>query len=129
MAFVRKKVKTFKWPVEVKEPSETKAGTFDSHEFTAIFNRVSRSVITDMAGEDDVKDHAEDYESRERDSRNKRWNDPEDQQQKTDQIRQSKYSSADENERSPFQPTLPFHPLHEGIRSCAALGDEPTSHG
>ena len=53
MAFVRKKVKTFKWPVEVKEPSETKAGTFDGHEFTAIFNRVSRSVITDMAGEDE----------------------------------------------------------------------------
>ena len=45
MAFVRKKVKTFKWPVEVKEPSETKPGKFDSHEFTAIFNRVARSVL------------------------------------------------------------------------------------
>ena len=53
MAFVRKKVKTFKWPVEVKEPSETKPGKFDSHEFTAIFNRVARSVITNMADEDE----------------------------------------------------------------------------
>jgi hypothetical protein len=49
MAFVRKKVKTFKWPVEVKEPSETKPGKFDSHEFTAIFKRLSRSAISDMA--------------------------------------------------------------------------------
>ena len=53
MAFVRKKVKTFKWPVEVKEPSESKPGKFDSHEFTAIFNRVARSVITEMADQDE----------------------------------------------------------------------------
>ena len=53
MAFVRKKVKTFKWPVEVKEPSESKPGEFDSHEFTAVFKRVSRSVITEMASEDE----------------------------------------------------------------------------
>ena len=43
MAFVRKKVKTFKWPVEVKEPSETKPGKFDSQEFTAVFACVSLS--------------------------------------------------------------------------------------
>jgi len=53
MAFVRKKVKTFKWPVEVKEPSETNPGKFDAHEFIAIFNRVARSVITKMADEDE----------------------------------------------------------------------------
>ena len=53
MAFVRKKVKTFKWPVEVKEPSDSKPGKFDSHEFTAIFNRVARSVITEMAEQDE----------------------------------------------------------------------------
>ena len=53
MAFVRKKVRTFKWPVEVKEPSETKPGKFESHEFTAIFNRVALSVITDMVDEDE----------------------------------------------------------------------------
>ena len=39
MAFVRKKVKTFKWPVEVKEPSDTKPGKFEKSEFTAIFKR------------------------------------------------------------------------------------------
>ena len=53
MAFVRKKVKTFKWPVEVKEPSESTPGSFDSHEFTAIFNRVPRSAIVKMADEDE----------------------------------------------------------------------------
>ena len=53
MAFVRKKVKTFKWPVVVKAPSETKAGKFDSHEFTAVFKRVPRSVITKMSDEDE----------------------------------------------------------------------------
>lgn len=54
MAFVRKKVKTFKWPVEVKEPSESDPGKFDSHEFTAIFNRVSRSVIQKLSDEDEM---------------------------------------------------------------------------
>ena len=53
MAFVRKKVKTFKWPVEVQEPSDTKPGEFEKSEFTAIFNRVARSVITGMADEDE----------------------------------------------------------------------------
>lgn len=54
MAFVRKKVKTFKWPVEVKEPSETKPGKFESHEFTATFNRVSRSAIQGFSDDDEV---------------------------------------------------------------------------
>tara|TARA_R100001510_G_C7573874_1_gene149294 strand:- start:159 stop:491 length:333 start_codon:yes stop_codon:yes gene_type:complete len=53
MAFVRKKVKTFKWPVEVKEPSENDPGKFDTHEFIAVFNRVARSVIVKMADEDE----------------------------------------------------------------------------
>ena len=53
MAFIRKKVKTFKWPVEVKEPSETVPGQFDTHEFTAVFNRVARSVIVKMVDEDE----------------------------------------------------------------------------
>lgn len=53
MAFIRKKSKTFKWPVEVKEPSETVAGQFETHEFTAVFNRVARSVITQMVDEDE----------------------------------------------------------------------------
>lgn len=45
MAFVRKKVKTFKWPVEVKEPSESRPGEFDKSEFTAVFKRVKFSEL------------------------------------------------------------------------------------
>jgi len=45
MAFVRKKVKTFKWPVEVKEPSDTKPGKFETSKFTAIFKRVKMSEL------------------------------------------------------------------------------------
>ncbi len=45
MAFVRKKVKTFKWPVEVQEPSDTKPGKFEKSEFTAIFKRVKMSEL------------------------------------------------------------------------------------
>ena len=45
MAFVRKKVKTFKWPVAVEEPSATKPGKFEKSEFTAIFKRVKMSEL------------------------------------------------------------------------------------
>ena len=48
MAFVRKKVKTFKWPVEVKEPSVDRAGEFDTFEFVALFKRVKLSEIEQM---------------------------------------------------------------------------------
>ena len=37
MTFVRKKKKTFKWPVIVREPSETDAGVYDESEFIGIF--------------------------------------------------------------------------------------------
>ena len=40
MAFVRKKNKTFKWPVVVREPSATDAGVFDESEFIAVFKRL-----------------------------------------------------------------------------------------
>ena len=33
MAFVRKKVKTFKWPVEVQEPSDTNPGQFEKSDY------------------------------------------------------------------------------------------------
>ena len=48
MAFVRKKVKTFKWPVKVKEPSADRAGEFDTFEFVALFKRVKLSEIEQM---------------------------------------------------------------------------------
>ena len=43
MPFVRKKNKTFKWPVIVREPSENDAGVFEESEFIAIFKRLKLS--------------------------------------------------------------------------------------
>lgn len=51
MAFVRKKVKTFKWPVEVSEPSEDRPGEFDKSEFTAVFKRVKFSELESLGEE------------------------------------------------------------------------------
>ena len=48
MAFVRKKNKTFKWPVEVKEPSSDRPGEFETSEFVAIFKRVKMSELEKM---------------------------------------------------------------------------------
>ena len=43
MTFVRKKNKTFKWPVVVREPSETDAAVYEENEFIAIFKRLKVS--------------------------------------------------------------------------------------
>ena len=43
MTFVRKKNKTFKWPVLVREPSENDAGVYEENEFIAIFKRLKVS--------------------------------------------------------------------------------------
>ena len=51
MAFVRKKVKTFKWPVQVTEPSEDRPGEFDKFEFTAVFKRVKLSELESLGEE------------------------------------------------------------------------------
>ena len=40
MAFVRKKVKIFSWPVSIEEPAD--GGTFDTATFDAKFKRVGR---------------------------------------------------------------------------------------
>jgi len=48
MAFVRKKTKVYPWPVEISKPSETKAGEFDTTEFTGKFIRLSRSELNDF---------------------------------------------------------------------------------
>ena len=48
MAFVRKKNKTFKWPVEVREPSSNRPGEFETSEFVAIFKRVKMSELEKM---------------------------------------------------------------------------------
>ena len=51
MAFVRKKNKTFKWPVVVREPSETDAGVFEESEFISIFKRLKVSEYQKAADE------------------------------------------------------------------------------
>ncbi len=51
MAFVRKKVKSFKWPVEVTEPSEDRPGQFDKCEFTAVFKRIKLSELEALGQE------------------------------------------------------------------------------
>ena len=45
MAFVRKKTKVYPWPVEIKTPSETKIGEFETSEFIGKFKRLSRSEL------------------------------------------------------------------------------------
>ena len=45
MAFVRKKTKVYPWPVQVKTPSETNIGEFDTSEFIGKFKRLSRSEL------------------------------------------------------------------------------------
>ena len=49
MAFVRKKVKTFKWPVTVTEPSSDKPGEFEESSFTAVFKRIKMSELEKIA--------------------------------------------------------------------------------
>lgn len=69
MAFVRRKVKTFNWPVPVEEPAD--GGVFTDAAFTATFKRVERSALKALAdkpdndlikavlvGWDDIKDEA-----------------------------------------------------------------------
>ena len=48
MAFVRKKTKVYSWPVEVKSPSETNIGEFDTTSFTGKFIRLSRKELDDF---------------------------------------------------------------------------------
>jgi|TARA_R100000482_G_C5067423_1_gene119902 hypothetical protein len=54
MAFVRKKVKTFKWPVQVREPSEAKPGEFETSEFIAIFKREKMSKLQDSKDDENI---------------------------------------------------------------------------
>ena len=48
MAFVRKKTKVYPWPVEIKTPSQTNIGEFDSTSFTGKFIRLSRKELDEV---------------------------------------------------------------------------------
>jgi lantibiotic modifying enzyme len=56
MAFVLKKVSSYKWPVTVEVPVD--GGKFKKETFTAIFKRMSRSAFNDLveAGDDALVD-------------------------------------------------------------------------
>lgn len=53
MAFVRKKVKSFKWPVAVEEPAD--GGVFETSTFDAVFKRVPRSEFQKLADKGDLE--------------------------------------------------------------------------
>jgi hypothetical protein len=52
MAFVRKKVKAFKWPVTVEEPSD--GGVFDSNTFDVQFKRLGRKEFAKLSTKGDL---------------------------------------------------------------------------
>lgn len=52
MAFVRKKVKTFKWPVKVEEPAD--GGVYEVSTFDVIFKRVAASELKQDNGDYEV---------------------------------------------------------------------------
>tara|TARA_B100000700_G_C14590830_1_gene644541 strand:+ start:202 stop:534 length:333 start_codon:yes stop_codon:yes gene_type:complete len=54
MTFVRKKVASYKWPVRVESPSSESAGKFDIQTFDAVFNRLKRSTINELADSGDA---------------------------------------------------------------------------
>ena len=45
MAFVRKKTKIYSWPVEVKRPSESVPGEFETTKFIASFVRLTKTEL------------------------------------------------------------------------------------
>ncbi len=45
MAIIRRKSKAYPWPVEIKRPSETNAGEFDSDKFTIQFKRLTKKEL------------------------------------------------------------------------------------
>ena len=47
MAFILKKVKTFKWPVSIEEPAD--GGTFETTTFDAVFKRVGRNEFLKLS--------------------------------------------------------------------------------
>ena len=53
MAFVRKKSKVYPWPVEVKRPSESVPGEFETTKFIGKFARLDRSSLDEFEDEDE----------------------------------------------------------------------------
>lgn len=52
MAFIRKKVKSFKWPVTIEEPAD--GGSFDSSTFDITFKRLGRKEFGKLSEKGDL---------------------------------------------------------------------------
>ena len=55
MPFVRKKVESFPWPIEISKPSEEKPGEFETSSFTIIFKRLAKSKLEKFGEMNEVK--------------------------------------------------------------------------
>ena len=53
MAFVRKKSKVYPWPVEVKRPSESVPGEFETTKFIASFVRLTKTELDGFDEQDE----------------------------------------------------------------------------
>ena len=53
MAFIRTKSKVYPWPVEVKRPSESVPGEFETTKFIGKFARLDRSSLDKFDNEDE----------------------------------------------------------------------------
>jgi len=53
MAFIRKKVATYKWPVTVESPSD--GGRFEKQSFDAIFKQLKRSEFSKLVEKGDTE--------------------------------------------------------------------------
>ena len=55
MAFIRRKSKAYPWPVEIKRPSETNPGEFDTDTFTIKFKRLSKKELNSFSEAEEDK--------------------------------------------------------------------------
>ena len=55
MAFIRRKSKAYPWPVEIKRPSETNAGEFETDTFTIKFKRLAKKELEAFGKADEDK--------------------------------------------------------------------------
>ena len=55
MAFIRRKSKAYPWPVEIKRPSETNAGEFETEKFTVKFKRLNKKELNTFTDKEDLQ--------------------------------------------------------------------------
>ena len=54
MAYIRKKVSSYKWKVTIESPSEDGSNTFELQEFTCTFKKISTSLIKKLSNKGDA---------------------------------------------------------------------------